>query len=763
MNDKSKGGKGKGTGTGGRKGPSLTSGSSKPASKSRHASGTVSPSKGKPASVKRLPKRRVIVSSTRTRPLLWLKKNIKRFRPRLSLATIGSLLMTLTILVFGALIYFVSDLPDISGLGNPRKAVGIKVLSAEGDIIGTYGEVRGDYLTFKEVPPSLVAAVVATEDRNFFEHYGVDPFGIARAMMVNLWQGRFVQGGSTITQQLAKNVFLSPERTFKRKFQEMILAFWLERRFSKQEILSIYLNRVYLGAGNFGVDAAARHYFGIPARDLSVAQSAVIAGLLKAPSRYAPSANAELSAKRAHQVLLNMEDAGIISEAEVAAALKELKFPSRLTDGEAISARFFSDWVVDSLAGYLGNVQEDLVVETTLKPEYQREAESAVETVMTEEVREKSKASQTALVSMEPDGAVVAMIGGIDYRKSQYNRAVQAKRQPGSAFKMFVYLTAMEAGYTPDSLLDDKPIQIGKWRPTNYKNEHFGTVTLREAMSRSINTIAVQLGQSVGISRVINTARRLGIKTKLPNAPSLALGAGEVNLLEMTGAYAHLANNGHGVRPYAIREIRRQRDSKILFQQQPPLTIIVLSQKVVTEMNSMLSAVIWGGTGRGAAIGRSAAGKTGTTSDYKDAWFMGYTPQLVTGVWVGNDNNTPMKDVTGGNLPARIWKTYMMAAHKGKAEAYLPVNYQQYQNETLPWNGNPGDAPYQPPQDTGTMPVTEDGQPTQQAPARQPAEAEPTRQAPADDDTEGLLGEEFWDKLFDKDKMEYSYPGQKRQ
>lgn len=737
------------TGSGGnRKGPSLTSGEKKKTTSS--SAGKISPKSDKPASVKRTPApRKVRIVRKKTNPIQKFKKRLGGLIPEFSWVWVFSTAFTLFILFLGVMIYFAATLPDISGLGNPRKAMGVQVLADDGTIIGTYGEIRGDYLPYEKIPQPLIKAVIATEDRAFFDHVGVDPLGIARAILVNLWEGRFVQGGSTITQQLAKNVFLTPERTFKRKFQEMMLAFWLETRFSKQEILSIYLNRVYLGAGNYGVDAAARHYFEKPAKDLSLPEAAVIAGLLKAPSRYAPTSSVELSARRAHQVLLNMADAGMISETSAQAAFRELKFPERIISGEALSARYFADWVVDEIPKYIGNIEEDLVVQTTLDTRMQELADSAVKTVMTDEVKEKEKASQASFVAMRPDGAVVAMVGGTDYRSSQYNRVTQALRQPGSAFKLFVYLAAMEAGYTPDDLIEDKPIQVGKWRPANYKNEYRGVVTIREALARSINTVAVQLGQTVGMYQVVNAAKRLGVKSKLSGMPSLTLGAAEVNLLEMTGAYAHLANLGHGVSPYAIKEIRRQRDGEVLYKQEPSYQVTVINPRIVAEMNSMLSAVIWSGTGRSASIGRSAAGKTGTTSDYKDAWFIGYTPDLVAGAWVGNDNNKPMKDVTGGKMPAAIWKSFMAEAHKNIAVAYLPVDYQQYQAEALPWSGEPLELE---PAAGGEVQV---GQSHREITVRKV----PNRAAQDDDD--GLLGKQFWDKLFDEKNVEYSYPNQR--
>lgn len=646
-------------------------------------------------------------------------------RAHIALSVLLSAFGTLFIIGLFTLLYFVHDLPDISGLASPRKNHGIHVLAADGSIIANYGDIYGEYQIFAELPKPLVEAVVATEDRNFFHHWGVDPMGILRAMVVNVQKGGFVQGGSTITQQLAKNVFLTPDRTLKRKFQEMLLAFWLEHLFTKQEILSIYLNRVYLGSGNFGVDAASHHYFGKAAKDLTLPEAAIIAGLLKAPSRYAPTANPELAVSRGKQVILNMQDAGYLTAEEAKKAFDSYKKEKDMVGVTGQSARYFSDWVVDQLPDYVSNVDEDIVIETTMDPKAQEIGEKAMAEFMTEKEQKEKNVHQAALLSIKPNGAVVAMIGGLDYLKTQYNRAVQAKRQPGSSFKMFVYLTAMENGYSPDMTVMDEPIQVGKWRPGNYTGRYLGLISIRQAVAESINTVAVLISQQVGIPNVINAAKRLGIQSQLPNAPSLALGSAEVNLLELTTAYAHLAANGKGVRPYGITRILKKNSGEELYKYEPSAEYIVINPNVVAMMNSMLSSVIEIGTARGAAIGRSAAGKTGTTSDYKDAWFIGYTPTLATGVWVGNDNSTPMKKVTGGNIPARIWANFMRNSLAGTPNTWLPTQYTSAQG-ALPWNMPKGlfDTPNQ-------------GQ------GNQPS---------------GDLSPSFWDKLFEGGKTEYDYP-----
>jgi penicillin-binding protein 1A len=578
-------------------------------------------------------------------------------------------------LLMACFLWIYYDLPNIEDLNKFTKAPSILIKSEKGRIIGSFGDIYGDYISFDELPSSLIDAVIATEDRNFYHHIGVDPVGLARAMLANIRAGHVVQGGSTITQQVAKNVFLTPERSLGRKIREALLAFRLEARFTKEDILSIYLNRVYLGAGNYGVDAAAHRYFEKSARELTLSESSIIAGLLKAPSRLAPTSNPALSRKRAEQVLVNMEDAGYLTQQQVAKARDELAKVLSARKRSTQSTQYFSDWVLEQLPEYIGNVSEDIVVVTTLDPEWQALADKAVSDVMAKEAEEHD-VSQVALVSMSPDGAIRAMIGGSDYAESQFNRATQSLRQPGSAFKLFVYLAGLEEGLSPDSIVEDKPItikRVGKdWSPKNYTNQYLGVITLEEAVAESVNTVAVQVAEHAGLGHVVTMARRLGITSPLDELPSIALGATEVSLIEMTNAYAHLAAGGNIVYPYGILEITSSKGQP-LYMRQSSGRGIVLRSDVVGMMNEMLLGVVNNGTGRGAQIGRPAAGKTGTTSDYRDAWFLGYTPDLVTGVWVGNDNNTPMKKVTGGTIPAYIWRQYMSAALVGVPSKNIPT------------------------------------------------------------------------------------------
>ncbi len=571
------------------------------------------------------------------------------------------------------------SLPSIKELNKFTKKPGIVITSEDGEVIGSFGDVYGSYVNFDDMPESLVDAVIATEDRLFYYHPGIDPIGLARAMYANAKAGHVVQGGSTITQQVAKNVFLTPERSMSRKLREMLLAFKLEWSFTKNEIITIYLNRVYLGSGCFGVDAASKRYFGKQASEMTLSESAIIAGLLKAPSRFAPTNNPALSQKRAEQVIMNMADAGYITPEKALKARKEV--PEALSGRKNLteSYLYFSDWVLEQLPEFIGNITDDIVVTTTLKQDWQVAADKAIAEVMDKDA-EKLNVSQAALISMTPDGAIRAMVGGRDYSKSQYNRATQALRQPGSSFKMFVYLAGLEAGFTPDTVFDDAPITIGKWQPQNYDGKYAGEITMRYALAHSINTIAVQISQQAGLQSVVNVAKRLGIHSPLSPLPSIALGSTEATLLEMTTAYAHLAADGKAVKPYAISTIRTKLGN-VIYQYNPEPAATVIRADIVGQMNDMLSGVIQHGTGMKANIGRSAAGKTGTTSDYKDAWFIGYTPDAVTGVWVGNDNNAEMKKVTGGTLPAPIWANFMKQALAKVPARPLPIR----SAEPLPW------------------------------------------------------------------------------
>jgi penicillin-binding protein 1A len=551
------------------------------------------------------------------------------------------------------------DLPDVSRLNEIERRPSVTLLAADGSILASYGDLYGKTITLADLPGYLPQAVIATEDRRFYSHFGLDLRGLARAVYVNLRSGAWVQGGSTITQQLAKNIFLTPARTLRRKGQEVLLALWLEHNFTKDQLLALYLNRVYFGAGTYGVDAASRRYFGKPAAEVTRYEAALLAGLLKAPSRYSPFNDRDLAQARARLVLDNMVAAGYMTKDEADTVAAE-GFGHGTPARSGPLGQYFADWVLDQLPSFVGYSDRDLVVTTTLDPVLQRQAEGKLAEIFAKEGPPQD-ASEAALVSMTPEGAVKAMVGGLDYGSTQFNRATQAQRQPGSAFKPFLFLTAFENGFEPDSHFTDAPISIGHWKPDNYNDRYYGDVTLREAFARSLNSVAAQLIQRVGPKRVAQTAERLGITSKLLATPSLALGTSEVNLLELTGAYAVFANRGEGVWPYAIAEVR-DREGNLLYEREGSGPGRVVAPRYVLEMQDAMSAVIEWGTGKAAQIGRPAAGKTGTTQDYRDAWFVGFTAELVTGVWVGNDDGHPMKKVAGSGLPTKIWQGFMSAA-----------------------------------------------------------------------------------------------------
>jgi penicillin-binding protein 1A len=560
----------------------------------------------------------------------------------------------------GALTYFAFTLPDTSQLTVAERRPSVTVLAEDGSVIASLGDLFGRPVTLKEMSPFLPKAVIATEDRRFYHHFGIDLVGLARAALTDLRARQIVQGGSTITQQLAKVLFLSPERNLPRKIRETLLALWLEHRFSKNQILEIYLNRVYLGAGTYGVDAAAHRYFGKSAGKLSLFESAVVAGLLKAPTRFSPARDRDKAATRAGQVLTAMVEAGVITEADAAAAEKE---GAALAVAGRPGSRYFADWVADQIGDFAGTASRDLTVRTTLDPRLQEAAEAAIGDTLTH-YGAKDAVSQGALVALSPEGAVRAMVGGRDYGQSQFNRATQAQRQPGSAFKPFVYLAGLEAGLRPSDRFVDAPIRIGNWQPRNYLNRYQGEMSLAEGLAQSINTIAVQVAERAGIPRVIAAANRLGITSELARDASIALGTNEVNLLELVSAYAPFANGGMGVLPYGISEIRDS-DGKILYRRSGSGPGPVIAPELAGMMSDMLTGVIGHGTGKSAALSRPAAGKTGTTQDYRDAWFIGYTADLVAGVWLGNDDDTAMNKVTGGLLPAAAWRQFMLEATKG--------------------------------------------------------------------------------------------------
>ena len=575
-----------------------------------------------------------------------------------------SVVFVLWLVVLGAgfVGYYAHDLPDTEHLTGPETPLSITVLAADGSEVATVGEMWGELVPVREMAPVLPQAVLAIEDRRFYTHGGIDAFGVIRAAWQNAVEGRVVAGGSTISQQVAKLVFLSPERTVRRKIQEAMLAFWLEREFTKEEILTIYLNRAYFGAGAYGVDAAARRYFGRSARDVDVAQAAMIAGLLRAPSRYSPANDLALARKRAGVVVDAMVDADFLNEDEGAAASERVKILA-VAPRSGPSAGYFVDWVREQVPGYVGRDHGALRVFTTLEPKRQRAAQAALAETLADAGKTR-KIGQSALVALDESGAVRAMVGGRDHATSVFNRATQARRQPGSAFKTVVYLAGIEAGLAPDDRVDDAPITVGGWSPRNYDDKYRGPVTVREGFARSINTVAVRVGLRAGVKRIRETARRLGIESTLPADASIALGTGEVTLLELTSAYAALANGGARVLPHGIAEIRN-RAGDVLYSRAGSGAGRVADGPAVAAMRDLLAATVAEGTGRNAqlpqGLGR-AYGKTGTSQRFRDAWFVGWAGGLVTGVWLGNDDGSPMDEVTGGSYPAETWRRFMVDA-----------------------------------------------------------------------------------------------------
>ena len=573
-------------------------------------------------------------------------------------------------------------MPPIQSLEVPKRPPSIQIAGTDGRVLAVRGD-SGVSARVKDLPKYMPQAFIAIEDRRFHSHFGVDPLGIARAAVANVMHRGVSQGGSTITQQLAKNLFLTQDRTFTRKLQELGLALWLERKFTKTEILELYLNRVYFGAGAYGIEAAAQRYFGKHARDVTLSEAAMLAGLVRSPSRLAPTRNPNGAERRAQTVLSAMADAGFITDKTAAMAMAQ---PAQaLKQKTTGSVNYVADWIMDVLDDLVGRVEDDIVVQTSIDPALQLLAEQA----LSEELAArggKLGVEQGAIVAMAPDGAVRALVGGRDYSESQYNRAVAAKRQPGSAFKPFVYLTALERGLTPETVREDKPIVIKGWRPENYTREYYGPVTLTQALAMSLNTVAVRLALEFGPNAVMRTAHRLGIASKLEPNASLALGTSEVSVLEMASAFAPFANNGMAITPHVVESIRGK-DGKVRYHRRAQSLGQIVEPRHVTMMNAMMQETLLTGTGRKAELaGRPAAGKTGTSQDFRDGWFVGYTAQLVTAVWLGNDDSSPTKKMTGGGLPSEIWARFMRNAHRNVPVASLPGLHNGF---PVPFPGTP--------------------------------------------------------------------------
>jgi penicillin-binding protein 1A len=627
--------------------------------------------------------------------------------------------------LLGFFAYHAMKLPPIDQLAVPKRPPNIAILANDGTLLANRGETGGGVVTFKELPPYLPQAFVSIEDRRFYSHFGIDPIGIARAMLRNLTGGRLSEGGSTLTQQLAKNIFLTQERTASRKVQEAILSLWLERNYSKEQILELYMNRVYFGSGAYGVEAASQKYFGKSARSVTIAEAAVLGGLVQAPSRLAPNRNPEGAAERAALVIGAMVRDGALKDKDAKVALVTPAKSRR--QGGAGSSNYAADWVMDVLDDFIGAVEQDIVVTTSIDPAMQKLAEQALVSEL-DAKGAKQDVTQGAIVSMSPDGAIRALVGGRNYTESQFNRAVAAKRQPGSAFKPFVYLTALERGQTPDSTVLDAPINIKGWKPENYTREYFGEVTLQKALSMSLNTPVVRLIQEVSPRSVVRTAQRLGVSSPLQALPSLALGTSEVTPLEMTGAYAAFANGGTAVIPHAILEVKTA-TGKVIYSRQARDLGRAMSLEHAGMMNQMLRETLVSGTARRADLpGWPAAGKTGTTQDHRDAWFVGYTGYLVTTVWVGNDDGDEMKKVTGSGLPAEIWQKFMKESHARQGVAGLPgLNWRNFGGATPAQSTNFQDKlpPAKPGNSTPDVPRTA-ARDQQAAPQSEP-DTSPTR------------------------------------
>ena len=564
-------------------------------------------------------------------------------------------MLVITFLIY--LLYCMATLPDINEAVNRTRQPSTTIAAENGNEVTTFGSVYSEVIHANDLPQYVPDAIISTEDRRFYSHFGFDIISFTRAMLTNIFLRRYAQGGSTITQQVAKNLFLMPNKNIKRKIQELMLAFWLEHKFTKEQILTLYLNRVYLGSGTYGIEAASQKYFQKSSRDLNLKEAAVIAGMLKAPSRYNPIASEKRAVERAKVVLQNMVNNNAITPMQMENALKMRLGPKKKYNVK--DAMHFADWVYHDVNSYIGERNSDIYVMTTLNQDIQQAASKILADTIA--ANKNKNVTQGAIVVMDKRGAIKAMVGGLDYNKSQFNRAVQALRQPGSAFKTFIYLTALQDGFEPDDKVMDSPLSIGNWKPENADKKYHGEVTLTEALANSYNLATINLSEMMNRSDVIRNAKRMGITTEIENSPALALGTSEVKVIDMAAAYATLANGGYAVWPYTIKEIY-SRDGFQLYQRTADAENRIIKKKIVDKLTGMMQSVINSGTGKRAKIKGFAAGKTGTSQDNRDAWFVGFNQNYITAVWLGNDNNSPMKGVSGSNLPAEIWKKVMTAA-----------------------------------------------------------------------------------------------------
>jgi len=547
------------------------------------------------------------------------------------------------------------SLPGFDEMKRSPNGQPVEIRGDDGTVLASFGPSFGEWLNSAEIPATMKNAMLTVEDRRYWYHPGIDPIGIVRSFVVNTARGNKAQGASTITQQLARNLFLTADKAYTRKLREVVLALALERKFSKEAILELYLNRVYFGGGAYGIDAASRKFFGHSARRLKLEEAAIIAGLVKAPSRFSPSADPEAARSRAATVIAVMVEAGRITREEAADA--DPRLVQFAPQARPAGVRYFTDWVLAELENLTDEANEPLLVDTTLNARAQSFAEAAIRA-------ESPKGSQGALVALARDGGVKAMVGGTDYVRSNYNRAMTARRQPGSAFKFFVYAAALEQGVKLDDIYEDKPITIGNWSPKNNNNSFAGPVTVKQAFAQSINTVAVQIAQQVGVDTVAEMARRFGITTPVDRQPAMALGASVATLFEMTNAYATVAGGGMEHQPHAITRITTG-SGRVLFNRAAGETRQVVAPVVAAQMTQMMQAAVEEGTARAAQIGRPLAGKTGTTSSNKDGWFIGFSSGITTGVWMGRDDNAAVRGLAGGRAPARAFAQFMARAVGG--------------------------------------------------------------------------------------------------
>ena len=573
------------------------------------------------------------------------------------------------------------SLPGYQELKSSQTGQMIVVRAADGSEIVTLGPSYGKWIPYERIPQPMKDAMVSVEDRRFRSHWGVDPIGIVRSLMVRVESGSWKQGGSTITQQLARNIFLNNTKTFARKAREWVLALALEQKFSKDQILELYLNKVYFGGGAYGIDSAARKFFGHSGEEIDLPEAAIIAGLVKAPSRYSPTADADAAVNRAAVVVQTMQSNGVLTAQEAQAI--DFKTVKMVEDRESQnSARYFTDWALPQLDLILPEDDKPIEVWTTIDPVAQKAATSAIAGFA-------PKGAQGALVSLDRDGAVLAMVGGTDYVSSNYNRAVNAVRQPGSAWKLFVYLSALEAGYTPDDRVVDEPVTIDGWTPRNDGNRYAGEIDLRTAFAYSKNTVAAQLGNEVGFGTVANMARRFGITTPINTLPSMVLGSSEARVIDMVRAFASVQAKGMSVTPYGIRKVTTT-DGEVLYRHREEAAQQLVPPYVAAAMTDLMQTAVNIGTGRAAQIGRPVAGKTGTTSSNKDGWFLGFSSGITTGVWMGRDDAKAVPGLQGGSAPARAFAAYMKVATRKR-----PVEQFDTELKLPQWQLEPDDEAMQ--------------------------------------------------------------------